>query len=171
MCHLATSWRPKSECMRPARHKESLEHDGTTTSQPGCLCPIGPIARRLTGLPVADGCDTARDRTRICSDAFDRCATREAVPSSLLVLPTTINLLMMEMTGRGLSSVINKKYLPTVSIGVLRILKPIHPSNTVSGGKRRGGDVLFHHIQGSNSCQTHTQTPHNEAQTGRENLL
>ena len=66
------NWRPKSECMRPARHKESLEHDGTRTSWPAKPCPnpdnAGPIVRRLMGLPVTTGCDTAWDRTQVCSD-------------------------------------------------------------------------------------------------------
>uniref|UniRef100_A0A8C7FFT9 Arf-GAP with GTPase, ANK repeat and PH domain-containing protein 3 n=2 Tax=Oncorhynchus kisutch TaxID=8019 RepID=A0A8C7FFT9_ONCKI len=29
----------------------------------------GPIVHRPMGLPISDGCDTARDRTRVCSDA------------------------------------------------------------------------------------------------------
>ena len=48
----------------------------------------GTIVRRLVGLAVAAGCDTAWDRTRICNDtasALDRCATREA-PEHILFL-------------------------------------------------------------------------------------
>ena len=29
----------------------------------------GPIVRRPMGLPITSGCDTARDQTRVCSDA------------------------------------------------------------------------------------------------------
>ena len=41
------------------------------TSQPANPSQTGttPIVRRLMGLLVAAGCDTARDQTRICSDA------------------------------------------------------------------------------------------------------
>jgi hypothetical protein len=36
----------------------------------------GPIVLRPMGLPVTYGCDTAWDRTRVCS-ALDRCTTLE----------------------------------------------------------------------------------------------
>jgi hypothetical protein len=45
----------------------------------------GPIVCRLMGLPVTAGCDTAWDRTQVCSDALDHCATREAVISATFV--------------------------------------------------------------------------------------
>ena len=55
------------------RYKESLERDGTRISQPAKLSRIPDdaeqIVRRHMGLPVVAGCDTARDRTRICSVA------------------------------------------------------------------------------------------------------
>ena len=57
----------------PGHHKESLERNGTRTSQPTKPSPnpddAGPIVHCLMGLPVAAGCDTARDQTQICSDA------------------------------------------------------------------------------------------------------
>jgi hypothetical protein len=63
----------KSAYMHPGRHKESLEHDGTGTSQLAKPSPnpddAGPIVRRLTGHPVAAGCNTAWDQTQICCDA------------------------------------------------------------------------------------------------------
>uniref|UniRef100_A0A8C8F818 SH3 domain-binding glutamic acid-rich protein n=1 Tax=Oncorhynchus tshawytscha TaxID=74940 RepID=A0A8C8F818_ONCTS len=56
----------------PGRHKESLERNGTRSSQPAKPSPnlddAGPIMCRLMGLPVTVGCNTTRDRIRICSD-------------------------------------------------------------------------------------------------------
>jgi hypothetical protein len=70
------NWRLKSVCVRPGRNMESLERDGTRTSRPAKLSPIpddaASIVHRLMGLPVIAGCDTAWDRTRVCSDAFSR---------------------------------------------------------------------------------------------------
>jgi hypothetical protein len=67
------SWRPEDSMHAPGRHKESLEHDGTRTSRPAKPSPnpddVGPIVHRLMCLPVLASCDTALDRTRICSDA------------------------------------------------------------------------------------------------------
>ena len=50
------NWRPNSACMRLARHKESLERDGTRTSRDGPrpspkLDDAVPIVRRLMDLP------------------------------------------------------------------------------------------------------------------------
>ena len=56
----------------PGPPQEALESDGTRTSRLTKPCPnlddAGPIVCRLMGLPVASGCDTARDRNLICSD-------------------------------------------------------------------------------------------------------
>ena len=53
-------------------HKESLERNGTRESRLAKPSSnpddAGPIVHRLMGLPVTADCDTARDRTRICSD-------------------------------------------------------------------------------------------------------
>ena len=73
--------RPKSAPQAAeVSHKESLEHDGTRKSRPAKPSPnpddAGPIVRRLMGLPVTASCDTAWDRTRVCSD---RCAPQNAV--------------------------------------------------------------------------------------------
>uniref|UniRef100_A0A8C8MDD6 ATP-binding cassette sub-family F member 2 n=1 Tax=Oncorhynchus tshawytscha TaxID=74940 RepID=A0A8C8MDD6_ONCTS len=55
--------------MHPARHKESLERDGTRTSRPAKPSPnpddTGPIVCRLMGLPVVASCDTSWDQTRV----------------------------------------------------------------------------------------------------------
>jgi hypothetical protein len=79
------SWQPKSVCRHPTRPKELLEFNGTRKSQPAKPCPnpdnTGPIVRRLMGLPVTAGCDTAWNRTWVCGD---RCATQEAPIISLL---------------------------------------------------------------------------------------
>jgi hypothetical protein len=56
----------------PGLPQESLEHNGTRTSRPAKPSPnpdiAGPIVCSLMDHLVAAGCDTAWDRTRICSN-------------------------------------------------------------------------------------------------------
>ena len=64
------NWLPKSACMRPARHKESLAYDVTRTSRPsiptlGQLCAASWVNRSL--------------RHSLGSSVLDRCATRAAL--------------------------------------------------------------------------------------------
>ena len=67
------NWRPRSACRRPTRHKESLERDELSKALPAKPSPnlddAEPIVRCPMGLPVTAGCDTAWDRTQVCSDA------------------------------------------------------------------------------------------------------
>ena len=51
----------------PGPPQESLECDGSKDIPAGQT--FQRIVRHLMGLPVAAGCDTARDDTRVCSDA------------------------------------------------------------------------------------------------------
>jgi hypothetical protein len=45
----------------------------------------GPIVCRPMGLSITAGCDTAWDQPRVCSDALDRYATREAWLCGVLI--------------------------------------------------------------------------------------
>ena len=67
------SWRPQSVCRRLARHKESLELYEPSKAPRAKPSPnqdyAGPIVCRPMGLPITSGCDTTRDRIRVCSDA------------------------------------------------------------------------------------------------------
>jgi hypothetical protein len=67
------SWQRESDCRLPARHKESLEGDEPSKAPSVKPSPnpdnSGPIVRRPMGVPIMAICNTAWDRTRVCSDA------------------------------------------------------------------------------------------------------
>uniref|UniRef100_A0A4W5L035 Uncharacterized protein n=1 Tax=Hucho hucho TaxID=62062 RepID=A0A4W5L035_9TELE len=82
-----SSWRPKSVCRRPARHKESLEHDETRKSRPTKPSPnpdgAGPIVHCLMGLQVMADCDTAWDQTRATFNGSNQMFSEPNVKSGM----------------------------------------------------------------------------------------
>ena len=64
------NWWPKSACRLPAPHKESLEHDEPSKAP---LCQTLPGWRWANCAPPYEAvCDSARERTRVCSDVSSK---------------------------------------------------------------------------------------------------